>query len=88
MCAERRAARPLTSAWMMFQAFFSPTLFSVLYSRRPSFRSFLAFSFTCQVGATHRVAGTRSLRPAGSCRLGEGPGSGLCWGRGGSACTH
>lgn len=33
---------------MMFQAFFSPTLFSVLYSSRPSFRSFLAFSFTCQ----------------------------------------
>ena len=31
----------------MFQAFFSPTLFSELYSSRPSFKSFLAFSFTC-----------------------------------------
>lgn len=41
----------LTSAWMMFQAFFRPTLFSVLYSSRPSFRSFLAFSFTCPVEA-------------------------------------
>lgn len=35
----------------MFQAFLSPKLFSVLYSSRPSFRSFLAFSFTCQVAA-------------------------------------
>lgn len=36
---------------MMFQAFFSPTLFSELYRSRPSFKSFLAFSFTCQARA-------------------------------------
>lgn len=45
----RQCGPARTSAWMMFQAFFSPTLFSVWYSSRPSFRSFLAFSFTCQV---------------------------------------
>lgn len=53
----------LTSAWIMFQAFLSPTLFSVLYSSRPSFRSFLALSFTCQVEATDRRAGT-TTQPA------------------------
>lgn len=52
--------QPLTSAWMIFQAFLSPTLFSVLYSKRPSLRSFLAFSFTCQVEG-------RPLSPFSEC---------------------
>lgn len=51
--------RSRTSAWMMFQAFLSPTLFSVLYSSSPSFRSCLAFSFTWQM----RGNTTGLLRP-------------------------
>jgi hypothetical protein len=35
-----------TSAWMMFHAFLRPTLLSVLYRDKPSFRSCLAFSLT------------------------------------------
>lgn len=62
-----------TSAWMIFQAFLSPTLFSVLYSRSPSFRSCLAFSFTWQMrGNTtgwlrpgHWLSSLTHTRPAG-----------------------
>lgn len=57
---------------MMFQAFFSPTLFSELYRSRPSFKSFLAFSFTCRARADSGWGwgGTRRL-PLSPGRPGE-----------------
>lgn len=55
----------------MFQAFFSPTLFSELYSSRPSFKSFLAFSFTCRARADSVWGGWTRRLPLSPGRPGQ-----------------